>query len=126
LRDHFITGFVQAERLELQIHGEQCCTNGMRLELCCRSDIYLFPWVASLFPDVGGALLSLREYDGLQSARAATFEDDAVMCKKFETKLSAVERQRILGYGTVRDWLEAGAYHLYFVSAGLNVGQKYY
>jgi len=125
LRHHFMAESIKEERLELQIHAENCCTNTLRPELCRRSDIYLFPRVTSLFPDVGGRLLSLREYDGLESARAATFEDNDATCRKLESQYTKVEWQRILGHETLRAWLESGAYHPYFVSAGLNIGPKY-
>ncbi len=126
LRHHFIAGSIAEDRLELQTHAEMCCPNTSKYhESCCRADIYLFPWVASLFSNVGGRLLSHREYAGLQSARAATFDDDAATCRKLERKYTKVEWQRILGHETLRAWLEAGAHHPYFVSADLNIGPKY-
>jgi hypothetical protein len=127
LRQHFIAESIQEERLELHTHAENCCTGQSKnREWYRRADIYLFPRVASLFLDVGGRLLSLREYDGLQSARTATFEDDDTTRKKLEGKYTTVEWKRILGHETVQAWLEAGAYHPYFVSAGLNIGLKYH
>ncbi|MBH0201339.1 MAG: hypothetical protein HP496_03295 [Nitrospira sp.] len=127
LRHHFIAGSVKEERLELQIHAENCCPEeSSNSEWRRRADIYLVPRVASLFPDIGGQLLSLRKYRGLESARAATFEDDDTTCKKLEGKYTQVEWKRILGHETLREWLEAGAYHPHFVSAGLNIGPKYH
>jgi len=125
LRHHFIAGSIAEERLELQVHAENCCMNRLRPEWCRRADIFLFPWVASLFPDVGGQLLSLREYRGLESARTATFEDADTACRKLERTFTTVEWQRILGHATLRAWLDAGASHPHFVSGGLNVGPKY-
>jgi hypothetical protein len=127
LRQYFLAESIEEERIELQTHAENCCAElSKHREWCRRSDIYLFPRVVSLLPDVGGQLLSLREYNGLESARAATFEDDDTMCKKLEGEYTQVEWKRILGHETLREWLEAGAYHPYFVSAGLNIGLEYH
>lgn len=127
LRQYFLAASIEEERIELHTHAENCCAElSKHREWCRRSDIYLFPRVVSLLPDVGGQLLSLREYNGLESARAATFEDDDTMCKKLEGKYTQVEWKRILGHETLREWLEAGAYHPYFVSAGLNIGLEYH
>jgi hypothetical protein len=127
LRQYFLAESIEEERIELHTHAENCCTEKSKhREWCRRSDIYFFPRVVSLLPDVGGQLLSLREYNGLESARAATFEDDDTTCKKLEGKYTQVEWKRILGHETLREWLEAGAYHPYFVSAGLNISPKYH
>lgn len=126
LRQYFLAESVEEDRIELLIHAENCCTEEFKhRELCRHADIYLFPQVTSLFPDVGGRLLSLREYRGLESARGVTFKVDDVTCKKLEGEFTKVEWKRILGYETLREWLEAGAYHHYFVSAGLNISPKY-
>lgn len=126
LRHHFITRSIAEDRLELQVHAKNCCTENKNHERCRRSDIYLFPLVESLFPEIGGRLLSLREYRSLESARAATFENDDATRRKLESKYTTVEWKCILGHETLRAWLESGAHHPYFVSAGLNIGPTYH
>lgn len=71
LRHHLVGQSIDAQRIVLQVHGKDCCqaTKGGPAEFWWRAEIYLFPRVASLYPDVGDALLSEREVSGLEAVR---------------------------------------------------------
>ena len=124
LRRHLVAESVNGQRLEMQIHARNCCKE-FPGEYARRAEIHLFPRVESLFPDVGDRLLSSMEVHGLDSAMGATYDDDDSKSKELERQYTTVEWKRIVGHESLRKWLEAGAYHPYFVSVGLNVGPKY-
>ena len=131
LRHHLVAQSIDAQRIELQVHGKDCCqeTKGVPAEFWWRAEIHLFPRVASLYPEVGDALLSEREVSGLEAARGETFHDVDANCKELEGQHTTVEWQRILGHDSLRQWIEASAYHPYFASEALNIGPtfpKYY
>ena len=124
LRQYFVAESVDEHRLEMQIHQENCCKE-FPGEYARRAVISLFPRVASLFPDVGDRFLSSMEVDRLDAARFATFDDDDAKCQELECRYTTIEWKRIVGHESLRKWLEAGAYHPYFVSEGLDIGPKY-
>lgn len=131
LRHHLVGQSIDAQRIELQVHGQDCCqeTKGVTAEFWWRAEIQLFPRVTSLYPGVGDSLLSEREVSGLSAARSATFHDVDANCKELEGKYTTIEWQRILGHESLRQWIEACAYHPYFASEALNIGPtfpKYY
>jgi hypothetical protein len=127
LRHYLVEKSIDAQRIETQVHEKDCCKKMKETheELCRRAEIHLFPRVESLCPDVGDALLSEREVSGLDAAMGATFQDVDANCKELEGQYTTVEWKRILGHESLRQWLDAGAYHPHFVSEELFIGPTF-
>ena len=124
LRQYLVAESLDAQRLEMRVHAGNCC-RGTPSEFARRAEIRLFPRVASLCHGAGDQFLSYTEVCGLESAREATFFDELdTKCKKLECRYTTVEWKRILGHESLRKWIEAGAYHPYFVSVGLHTRLK--
>jgi hypothetical protein len=122
LRDYVLaTKSIDRQRLidpqrlvEMHTHSGPCCKD-FSGELARRAEIYLFPRVASLFPDVGDPFLSCKEFCALDSAIHAEMAHDTQRCEQLDEKHSKVEWKRIVGHDSLKKWIEAGAYHpLYF------------
>jgi len=119
LRQHLVAKSIDAQRLEMQVHGKNCCkeTNGIPGEFWRRAEIRLFPRVESLCTDVGDRFLSYREVYIFESAVLALITHDKVTCKELENQCTRDEWKRILGYESLREWIEAGGYHPLYLSA---------
>jgi hypothetical protein len=66
---------------------------------------------------VGDRFLSYREVYILESAVLALITHDKVTCKELENQYTRDEWKRILGYESLREWIEAGGYHPLYLSA---------
>jgi hypothetical protein len=107
LQSHFLTESVPEERLEMQTHTGNCCEE-VHGEFARRVEIHLFPRVPSHYPDVGEPFLTYRELQVRQSAWEAVIFHDSEKCKQFEEKYTRTDWKRIVGYDSLREWVEEG------------------
>ena len=110
LRRHFLAEGVGERRLEMKVHGVNCCREAPG-QFARRAEIRLFPQVPSLASDVGDQLLSYDELSVLESARLTVLLHEDERCRQVEGQYRKDDWRRIVGYESLKSWAAAGGRH---------------